>query len=174
MSAATQIDFVTGATTNTDTGTVRMTINSAGNVGIGTGAPTDTLSVNGTASKTGGGAWAVFSDERLKNIKGRFLPGLRAVMQLQPVRFQYKSNNALGLKSTEEYVGFGAQSLQQVIPEAVTKNDNGYLQVNNDPIMWTMLNAIKEQQKEIQELKKEVRKLRAASRRSSTPRRTNQ
>jgi len=165
MSAATQIDFVTGATTNTDTGTVRMTINSAGNVGIGTGAPTDTLSVNGTASKTGGGAWAVFSDERLKNIKGRFLPGLQAVMQLQPVRFEYKPNNALGLKSTQEYVGFGAQSLQQVIPEAVTRNDNGYLQVNNDPIMWTMLNAIKEQQKEIQELKKEVRKLRAASRR---------
>lgn len=136
-----------------------------GNVGIGTTAPTDTLSVNGTASKPGGGAWAVFSDERLKNIKGRFLPGLQAVMQLQPIRYQYKPNNALGLPSTQEYVGFGAQALQEVIPEAVTKSENGFLQVNNDPIMWTMLNAIKEQQKEIAELKKEVRKLRAASRR---------
>ncbi len=37
--------------------------------------------------------------------------------------------------------------------------------VNNDPILWTMLNAIKEQQKEIAELKKEIRKLRATSRR---------
>jgi hypothetical protein len=36
MAAATQVDFVTADTTNTDTGTVRMTINSAGNVGIGT------------------------------------------------------------------------------------------------------------------------------------------
>ena len=151
--------------TNSDFANVRLQITSAGSVGIGTTAPTDTLSVNGTASKPGGGAWAVFSDERLKNIKGRFLPGLQAVMQLRPLRYEYKPNNALGLKSNQEYVGFGAQALQQVIPEAVTRNESGYLQVNNDPIMWTMLNAIQEQQKEIQELKKEIRKLRAASRR---------
>jgi hypothetical protein len=136
-----------------------------GNVGIGTVLPTDTLSVNGTASKPGGGAWAVFSDERLKNIKGKFNTGLKAVMQLQPLRYKYKPDNALGIKSETENVGFGAQSLQKVIPEAVTKNSNGYLMVNNDPIIWTMLNAIKEQQKEIAELKAEVKKLRVASRR---------
>jgi len=33
-----------------------------------------------------------------------------------------------------------------VIPEAVSANDKGYLLVNNDPILWSMLNAIKEQQ----------------------------
>ena len=135
-----------------------------GNVGIGTTAPTDTLSVNGTASKPGGGSWAVFSDERLKIIKGRFDGGLQAVMQLQPIRYEYKRNNALGLRAAQEHVGFGAQALQKVIPEAVTRNENGYLQVNNDPIIWTMLNAIKEQQKEIQLLKGQVRQLRAASR----------
>jgi hypothetical protein len=32
--------------------------------------------------------------------------------------------------------------------------------VNNDPILWTMLNAIKEQQKEIEALKKEIKQLR--------------
>ena len=53
------------------------------------------------------------------------------------------------------------QTLQKIIPEAVSKNANGYLMVNNDPILWSMLNAIKEQQKEIAELKTEVRKLRA-------------
>jgi hypothetical protein len=71
----------------------------------------------------------------------------------------------LGLKSETENIGFGAQALQQIIPEAVTKNANGYLQVNNDPILWTMLNAIKEQQQEILKLKKEIKQLRAASRR---------
>ena len=135
-----------------------------GNVGIGTTAPTDTLSVNGTASKPGGGSWAVFSDERLKTIKGQFNSGLKAVMRLQPLRYVYNQNNALGLNSTGEHVGFGAQSLQLVIPEAVTETDNGYLQVNNDPIIWTMLNAIKEQQKEIEQLRREVRQLRTASR----------
>jgi hypothetical protein len=39
-----------------------------------------------------------------------------------------------------------AQEVQKVIPEAVTENSKGYLLVNNDPIIWTMLNAIKEQQ----------------------------
>src|SRR5688572_3069582 len=146
--------------------TVRMTILPAnGFVGIATQAPTDNLSVNGTASKTGGGSWSVFSDERLKTIKGRFNRGLKAAMQLQPIRYEYKSDNALGLKAGTENIGFGAQQLQQVIPEAVTTNSNGYLQVNNDPIIWTMLNAIKEQQQEIQKLKKEIRQLRASRRR---------
>ena len=39
MSAATQIDFFTAATTNVDTGTLRMTITGSGNVGIGSSAP---------------------------------------------------------------------------------------------------------------------------------------
>ena len=64
-----------------------------------------------------------------------------------------------------EQIGFGAQELQKVIPEAVSANADGYLMVNNDPIIWTMLNAIKEQQKEIEKLKQEVRRLRATSRR---------
>lgn len=136
-----------------------------GSVGIGTTAPTDTLSVNGTASKPGGGSWAVFSDERLKSIKGNFNSGLKAVMQLQPLRYEYRQNNALGINSRGEHIGFGAQAVQKVIPEAVTKSEQGYLQINNDPILWTMLNAIKEQQKEIEQLKGEIRQLRAVSRR---------
>jgi Chaperone of endosialidase len=136
-----------------------------GNVGIGTTSPGELLSVNGSASKPGGGTWSVPSDERLKNIKGNFNTGLKAVMQLQPIRYHYRKDNAMGLKSETENIGFGAQSLQKVIPEAVTMNSVGYLQVNSDPILWTMLNAIKEQQKEIAELKAQVQKLRTASHR---------
>ena len=141
-------------------------LNANGRVGIGTAIPDQLLSVNGDASKAaGGGSWQVFSDERLKNIKGQFNSGLQAVMQLQPIRYQYRPDNALGLKSERENIGFGAQALQKIIPEAVTMNANGYLQVNNDPIIWTMLNAIKEQQKEIEQLKAQVRQLRATHRR---------
>ncbi len=150
-------------------GAPRVTVTSTGNVGIATAAPTDTLSVNGTASKPGGGSWAVFSDERLKNIRGQFTSGLRAVMQLQPLRYEYKPNNALDIKSEGEHIGFGAQALQKIIPEAVTRNEQGYLVVNNDPIIWTMLNAIKEQQKEIEQLKAQIRQLQP---RASTGHRT--
>ncbi len=144
----------------------RLTVKkTTGRVGIGTSAPDQLLSVNGDASKVGGGSWQTFSDERLKNILGKYSRGLGAVMRLQPLFYEYKSDNALGLTSEGQHVGFGAQSLQQVIPEAVTKTADGYLMVNNDPILWTMLNAIKEQQKEIEDLKAQVAKLRATSRR---------
>jgi hypothetical protein len=86
-------------------------------------------------------------------------------MKLQPLRYEYKPDNALGIKSEGEHIGFGAQAVQKVIPEAVTMNSSGYLMVNNDPIIWTMLNAIKEQQKEIVELKRQVQQLRATARR---------
>ncbi|MEP6717559.1 MAG: tail fiber domain-containing protein [bacterium] len=140
-------------------GAARVTIDAAGQVGIGTAAPTALLSVNGTANKPGGGSWDIFSDERLKNIKGSFNSGLKAVMQLQPLRYEYKTNNSLGINSAGEHVGFGAQAVQKIIPEAVTQNAQGYLLINNDPILWTMLNAIKEQQKEIEQLKGQVRQL---------------
>jgi hypothetical protein len=143
----------------------RMIITNQGRVGIGTSAPDQTFSVNGDASKTGGNTWQSFSDERLKNIKGRFNTGLKAVMQLQPIRYEYKPDNALGLVSEGDHIGFGAAAVQKIIPEAVTRSQSGYLMLNSDPILWTMLNAIKEQQKEIAELKGQVKKLQASSHR---------
>lgn len=170
--------FTIGLNADSDPGADRMAIHdlafnattavmtfTGGNVGIGTNAPTQKLSVNGSAGKSGGGTWDVFSDVRLKRIRGTYNSGLKAVMQLQPLRFEYKPDNALGLVSEGEHVGFSAQDVQKVIPEAVTTNSSGYLMVKSDPIIWTMLNAIKEQQKEIAELKREVRRLRATRRR---------
>ena len=36
----------------------------------------------------------------------------------------------------------------------MTENGKGYLLVNNDPIIWSMVNAIKEQQREIEQQQK--------------------
>lgn len=143
-----------------------------GNVGINTTAPTDALSVNGNASKPGGGSWSNFSDARLKNIRGSFNRGLSAVMQMEPLRYEYKSDNALKLKSNGEHIGFSAQEIQKIIPEAVTKTGDGFLLVNNDPILWTMLNAIKEQQKEIEELKAQIEELKAQPAKTNRQRRS--
>ncbi len=63
----------------------------------------------------------------------------------------------MGSRDRDEHVGFVAQDVQRVIPEAVTENNKGYLLVNNDPILWTMLNAIKEQQREIATLRAQLR-----------------
>lgn len=153
------------ADTAADFTVIPLIVTATNRVGIGTLTPDQRLSVGGDASKTGGGSWQVLSDQRLKKIKSPFTTGLKAVMQLQPVRYEYLTNKAVGLKPDGEHIGFGAQSVQKVIPEAVTESSNGYLMVNNDPIIWTMLNAIKEQQKEIVELKRQIRQLRATTRR---------
>jgi hypothetical protein len=141
----------------------RMSITGGGYVGIETTAPDNTLTVNGSADKPGGGSWGTFSDARLKTVNGSFRAGLEAILKLSPVRYRYKAQNALGIKDNEEHVGFVAQEVQKLIPEAVSPDNQGYLIVNNDPILWAMLNAIKEQQAQIREQHTEIGKLARAS-----------
>jgi len=134
-----------------------LNILNGGDVGIGTISPDSLLSVNGTADKPGGGSWGTFSDGRLKILNGSFSSGLSQVLKIHPVRYRYKPDNAMGIRDMDEHIGVVAQEVQRVIPEAVTENSRGYLLVNNDPIIWTMLNAIQEQQREIRDLKSELR-----------------
>src|ERR1700723_2781696 len=129
----------------------RISIEQHGNVGIGTTSPDNLLTVNGSADKPGGGSWGTYSDGRLKNLNGSFDSGLSQVLKVNPVRYRYKADNALGIRDTEEHIGVVAQDVQRVIPEAVTENSKGYLLVNNDPIIWSMLNAIKEQQRQFEQ-----------------------
>jgi hypothetical protein len=136
----------------------RISIEQHGNVGIGTTSPDSLLTVNGSADKPGGGSWGTYSDGRLKTLNGSFHSGLSQVLKLNPVRYRYKPDNALGIRDTDEHIGVVAQEVQRVIPEAVTENSKGYLLVNNDPIIWAMLNAIKEQQREFRQQQAELAK----------------
>jgi hypothetical protein len=142
---------------NINTGNDIFTILSNGSVGIETVNPDHTLSVFGGADKIGGGSWDVFSDGRLKTVDGKYDAGLDAILKLNPVRYRYKEQNAMGIKDGQQHVGFVAQDVEKVIPEAVSKNSRGYLLVNNDPILWTMLNAIKQQQTQIEALARSAR-----------------
>ena len=116
-----------------------------------------TFPTNGAASKQGGTtAWVVTSDGRLKDIHGEFTRGLADLMNIQPVSFNYKKDNPLGISSNESYIGVIAQNVQQTIPEAVSTGANGYLQLNTDPILWTMVNSIKELKTQNDSLKAQV------------------
>jgi len=101
--------------------------------------------------------WGTYSDIRLKTVSGGFGGGLAQVMQLRPIRYRYKPDNAMGIRDGEERVGVVAQEVRRAIPEAVTENSKGYLIVNNDPVIWSMVNAIQEQQKEIEAQRKLIR-----------------
>ena len=53
-------------------------------------------------------------------------------------------------------VGVIAQEIESILPEAVTTRDNGYKAVNYEKIVPLLIEAIKEQQKQIDELKSKV------------------
>jgi hypothetical protein len=125
-------------------------------LGINTTIPDQQLTVNGNASKPGGGSWVTFSDERLKDVHGGFTRGLAELLRLNPIRYEYKLDNALGLQGDGENIGFSAQEVERIVPEAVSRTESGYLQINNDPILWTMLNAVKEQQTQIERQQQEI------------------
>lgn len=131
----------------------RIRITSSGNVGIGTTAPDSLLTVNGSADKPGGGSWGTFSDRRLKDLDGSFGAGLQEILKIHPVKYRYKQDNGMGISDHGEHIGVVAQEIKEAIPEAVTENSKGFLMVNNDPVIWAMLNAIKEQQREIEQLR---------------------
>lgn len=117
-----------------------------GTVGIGTNmtAPAHQLDVAGTAGLSTGTAWTNTSDIRLKDVRGSYSHGLDQIAKLNVIRFNYKKGNPLGLQHEKEIVGFVAQDVQKVIPEAVYKRPDGYLELNVDPIHWAAINAIKE------------------------------
>lgn len=132
-------------------GAERMRITNTGKVGIGTTTPAHALHVVGTAGLSTGTAWTNASDRRLKDIRGDYQHGLNEIMQLNTVRFNYKEGNELGLPSDKEIIGFIAQEVEKVIPEAVIERRDGFLELNVDPIHWALVNATQEQQRLIEE-----------------------
>lgn len=128
----------------TTSGLERLRIDANGNIGIGTTAPSYTLHVNGTAGLSTGSTWQVVSDLRLKDIQSKYEYGLKEILKLNTVRYSYKKNNPLSLPSDKEIIGFVAQQVQEVIPEAVRERSDGYLELNVDPIHWAAINAIQD------------------------------
>ncbi|GEM_PF-4941062 len=125
----------TGTTTLATTG---------GKVGIGTTAPTEALEVSGNVKAT---AFLYSSDRNLKkNIKP--LEGqLEKVLALQGISFDWKSND-------KKDNGFIAQDVEKVFPEVVyTNGESGLKSVDYAKLTVFLVEAIKEQQKEIEILK---------------------
>ncbi len=87
------------------------------------------------------------SDARLKNISGDNTAGLKEINQLQVKNFTYKND-----AGKVPHVGVIAQQLQKIFPNAVTKDEEGYLRIRQEDIFYAMVNSIKELLKQIQDL----------------------
>ncbi len=90
---------------------------------------------------------ATASDIRLKNVSGDNTAGLKEINALQVKNFTYKKDE----KKTP-HVGVIAQELQKIFPNAVSKDEDGYLRIRTEDIFYAMVNSIKELCKQIQDL----------------------
>lgn len=140
-----------------------------GSVGVGLTNPSYRLHVNGSAGKPGGGSWTNASDKRLKDRIVPFQEGLASIMAIKPVKYHY--NKLSGMDTKPEYVGVIAQELKEVAPYMVgtfEKDGVEYFDVDNSAMMYLLVNAVQEQQKEketqtakIESLEKQVADLNA-------------
>jgi hypothetical protein len=153
---------------NGSTITERMRITSTGNVGIGTTTPAvqfhttsnvrfaglvnyDPVETDADGDIIDGGA----SDFNLKNSIEPINYGLNSINQLKPVSYLWNDVNRK-LDSTIPDIGFIAQDVMDVIPEAVRSNGDGDLQLNYKAITATLVKAIQEQQALIKALEQRI------------------
>ncbi|MBI4679182.1 MAG: tail fiber domain-containing protein [Elusimicrobia bacterium] len=135
-------------------GVVGAGVNFGGNVGIGTTGPASRLDLGG-GCMTG----SICSDARLKKDIRPLSPDgsfLEKVLRLHGASFEWKN-----LNDGKRYFGLIAQDVEKVVPEVVMtsdSNDNqkGLSCVGLDAVL---VEAIKEQQREIVELKAKLDEL---------------
>ena len=130
-----------------------------GFIGMGTSNPTVRLQVAGDIIAN---SIAGSSDSRFKT---NILPienPLQKVLKLQGVTFDWKTKEFPNrMFSENRALGFIAQEVEQVIPEVVqTENSTeGFKSVQYDKVVALLVEAIKEQQKQIEQLQQKVKEL---------------
>ena len=147
----------------------RLRIDVAGNVGIGTTAPSHILHISGQGRSTVS-TWATSSDARVKEDIHPITGGLDAVEKLRPVTFRYtkeyqNGNPALGGLRR----GFIAQEVEAVLPDAVTRSVekvgareiSDFRVLGNSDFVPLLVSAVKELRAANDNLKTDNDKLRA-------------
>jgi len=141
---------------DTATGIISFT-NTEASVSKTTGAVVVTGGVGiGGALNVGGDVVAyASSDERLKDNIELISNPIEKVQSLKGVTWNWNSN-ADELQQSLPNVGVIAQDVEKVLPQLVTDRDNGFKGVDYAKLTGLLIEAIKDQQKQIDELKSKL------------------
>ena len=93
------------------------------------------------------------SDKKLKNNISNISSPIEKIKQINGVNFEWSDKQST---YTGKDVGVIAQDVEKVLPEVVTEREDGYLAVKYEKIIPLLIEAIKDQQKEIEELKSKL------------------
>ena len=120
-------------------------------LGIGTGPSGTTGEIRAAGDITA----YYSSDERLKENITNIKEPLQKLSYINGVEFDWVPKE--GIHSNEGHdVGVIAQEIEKVLPELVTSRDNGYKAVRYEKIVALLIEAVKEQQLQIDELKSKL------------------
>lgn len=136
------------------TGTALRT--TVGRVGFGRVPTANRLEVEGEASKTTAGSWLANSDARLKENIFSIQNASAVLLRLRPVGFQYNETfreKHPDISPSRIYYNFVAQEYQQVWPESVQDDGEGYLQIDIHNVTPYLVAGFQDQQAIIEELK---------------------
>jgi len=128
-----------------------------GNVGIGTGVgyPGYKLQVNGSVAGVGG--YNNISDKRYKKNISAIDDPLKKVLQLRGITFDWRVEEFPSINfEKRRQVGFVAQEVEGVLPEAVSQGSDGYYSIAESKVVPLLVEAIKEQQKQIRAMRQEL------------------
>jgi hypothetical protein len=133
---------------------------SSQNVGVGTGTPDYKLTVNGTAWCSSG-SWTG-SDVRWKRNITNLDNTLSGIMSLQAVNYDLRTEEfpQMGFESGSQ-IGLIAQDVEKVFPLLVNTDNKGYKAVAYDKLSVVLVEAVKEQQKQIDSVRQENRQLKS-------------
>ena len=166
-STAAELNYVDGVTSNVQT-QLDSKLSSSGNIttggniiipdsgNIGSTSDTDAITIANSGNVTFGqdvtvnGDVVISSDARLKSNIVSLGSTLSKLLLIDGKSYRMKGKQKIGVL---------AQEIQEVFPELVSEDDNEMLAVNYQGLVPVLINALKDQQNEIDELKEMVQAL---------------
>jgi hypothetical protein len=166
LTSVTSTGFTGALTGNASTATTAGTVTTAAQTAItsvGTltsltvsgATATGALTVTGAVTATGDITAYFTSDKRHKNNIQTIPNALEKVSKLNGVTWEWNDDVNEVTKSTPK-TGLIAQEVQEVLPEVVKTRDDGFLALDYSKMMGLLVEAIKEQQIQIEELKAQI------------------
>ena len=108
----------------------------------------------GAATFDASGNITSVSDERLKTNIKPYKTGLKELLLIKPIQYQWNEKSKMETVGT--YAGFSAQNVRASIPFGTGENKEGYLSLQDRALLATAINAIQELKAEIEDLKTQL------------------
>jgi len=100
------------------------------------------------------------SDKRFKKDIEPINSALSNVLKLKPVKYSWNTEEFPDKHfDNKRHIGLIAQEVEEVYPEIVNTNDEGFKSIDYSKLVPVLIKAVQEQQAEIEALKKEIKEL---------------